>query len=395
MRASRASKLMVTSAAIAAIAILGAGCGDDSGEATTVTSVPPPGTGGEGEVELKKIGDFDQPLYVVQAPGTADLYVVEKPGRVQIYRDGEIREQPALDISDQVSDDGEQGLLSIAFSPGFEANRLVYAYFTDRSGDQQVVEYRADAEGTIDPASSREVLKMEDFASNHNGGLVLFGPDLHLYIGTGDGGGAGDPERNGQDLGSLLGKILRIDPAATAKRPYRIPADNPFVKASGARGEVFAYGLRNPWRFSFDPDTGDLAIGDVGQNSLEEIDYLPLSAARGANFGWSAFEGNERYNDDQEADDQVAPIFTYGRDQGCSITGGYVVSDPDLPALTGRYVYGDFCAGELRSLIPGKGEARDDRGVGLSVPQLSSFGKDLNGHIYATSLDGPVFQLVQ
>jgi glucose/arabinose dehydrogenase len=380
-------------ASIAALAI--AGCGDDSGGETTVSTAPPPGGGSEGKVRLEKLGDFDQPLFVAQPPGSEDLYVVEKPGRVRIHGQGRVREKPALDIADEVSDSGEQGLLSIAFSPAFEANRLVYAYFTDRAGDQRVVEYRVAADGTFEADSARQVLLMEDFASNHNGGLLLFGPDEHLYIGTGDGGVADDPERNGQDLGSLLGKILRIDPGAQGKRPYGIPADNPFVKREGARGEIFAYGLRNPWRFSFDSFTGALAIGDVGQNSLEEIDYLPLSEARGANFGWSAFEGDERFNSDQEAPGHVPPILTYGRDEGCSITGGHVVRTTQLPALEGRYVYGDFCAGELRSLVPAKSGAEDDRSLGLEVPSLSSFAKDNQGRIYATSLDGPVFRLVQ
>ncbi len=215
-----------------------------------------------------------------------------------------------------------------------------------------------------------------------------------LYIGTGDGGIADDPERNGQDLGSLLGKLLRIDPAASGGRPYSIPADNPFAQTQGARPEVYSYGLRNPWRFSFDRDTGALAIGDVGQNSLEEIDYVGPGGGRGANFGWSAFEGDERFNDDQEADGHLPPVLTYGREEGCSVTGGYVVRDPELPSLRGRYLYGDFCAGLLRSFVPAKGEARDDRAVGLEVPQLSSFGEDGSGRIYATSLDGPVFRLV-
>jgi glucose/arabinose dehydrogenase len=234
---------------------------------------------------------------------------------------------------------------------------------------------------------------MEDFASNHNGGLLMFGPEGLLYIGTGDGGQAGDPERNGQDLGSLLGKILRIDPVESGGEPYSIPADNPFAGRPGARGEVFAYGLRNPWRFSFDRETGDLYIADVGQDSQEEVDRLPAARAAGANLGWSAFEGTERFNEDESAPGAVRPILTYGRDRGCSITGGYVVRDPELAALRGRYLYGDFCAGELRSFLPAAGGARDDRSLGIDVPMLSSFSEDREGRIYATSLNGPVFQL--
>ncbi len=319
--------------------------------------------------------------------------MVEKPGRIRLVRDGRVAEQPVLDISDEVSDSGEQGLLSIAFAPDFPASRLLYAYFTDSAQDQRVVEYALAEDGTaVDPGSRRDVLRMDDFASNHNGGLLVFGPDGNLYIGTGDGGIADDPERTGQDLGSLLGKLLRIDPRG--EEPYGIPADNPFADTPGARPEVYSYGLRNPWRFSFDRETGDLYIGDVGQNSLEEIDYVSKGAGAGANFGWSAFEGTERFNEDQEAPDHVEPVLTYDPSQGCSVTGGYVVRDPELPALRGRYLYGDFCADQLRSFVPAKGQASDDRPLGLQVPSLSSFGEDHQGRIYATSLDGPVFRLV-
>lgn len=381
------------------LAVLVAGCGGDGDDETTsraTTSATPTETAGDGGggVSLQRIGEFDQPTYIAQAPGSNDLYVVEKPGRLRIVRDGETLERPALDLSDEVSDDGEQGLLSVAFDPDFARSRLLYVYFTGSDQDQHVVEFRAGDDGVIEEGSRREVLRMDDFASNHNGGLLLFGPDGHLYIGTGDGGIADDPERNGQDLGSLLGKILRIDPHPSGDRPYGIPPDNPFVGRAGARPEVYSYGLRNPWRFSFDRENRALTIADVGQNSQEEVDYTQADGARGANFGWSAFEGTERFNEDQEAPGAVSPIFTYGRDKGCSITGGYVVRDPSLPSLTGRYVYGDYCMGELRSFVPSVGGAGGDRPLGLNVSGLSSFGEDAAGHIYATSLDGPVFRLV-
>ena len=215
-----------------------------------------------------------------------------------------------------------------------------------------------------------------------------------MYIGTGDGGLIGDSERTGQDLGSLLGKLLRIDPAQEGDRPYSVPADNPFVDEPGARPEVYSYGLRNPWRYSFDRETGALAIGDVGQSLLEEIDYVGPGKGAGANFGWSAFEGIQRLNTDQSAPGHVRPVLVYGRDQGCSVTGGYVVRDPELASLEGRYLYGDFCAGELRSFVPSTGKADDDKELGLQVSNLSSFGEDDSGRIYATSLDGPVFRLV-
>jgi glucose/arabinose dehydrogenase len=363
-----------------------AGCGGGSSE-------PEPTPFG-GKVRLAKVGDFDQPDYVTQPPGSADLYVVERGGRVRIVRSGQVVPDPALDISGGVSTDSEQGLLSIAFPPDFQSSRLVYAYYTGADQDQHVVRYAVADDGSFEVDSGREILHMDDFASNHNGGQLQFGPDGYLYVGTGDGGLAGDPERNGQDLGSLLGKLLRIDPRAGKGGPYAIPPDNPFVGRAGVRQAVYSYGLRNPWRFSFDPATGALSIGDVGQDTMEEIDYIPKGEARGANFGWSAFEGTNRFNTDQAAPNVTPPILTYGRDDGCSVTGGYVVRDRSLPALFGRYVYGDYCAGELRSLKPAVPDARDDRSLDLNVPSLSSFGKDNERHIYAVSLDGPVYRLV-
>jgi glucose/arabinose dehydrogenase len=237
------------------------------------------------------------------------------------------------------------------------------------------------------------VLRVEQPFSNHNGGLVLFGPDEKLYVGLGDGGGA-DPDRNGLDLGVLLGKILRIDPRPAGGRDYSIPDSNPFTGQEGARAEIYSYGLRNPWRFSFDRLTEALSIGDVGQVQFEEIDLVPRGAGSGASFGWSALEGFERFNDDQSADGAVPPVLVYDHDEGCSVTGGYVVRDRSLPSLYGRYLYGDYCAGQLRSFTsrPGR-RARDDRALGVQVPSLSSFGEDNAGHLYATSLNGPVYRL--
>jgi glucose/arabinose dehydrogenase len=238
--------------------------------------------------------------------------------------------------------------------------------------------------GGADPAGARELLRIEDFASNHNGGQLQFGADGLLYVGTGDGGGAGDPERTAQDPGSPLGQILRLDAGAATPEP-----------------EVAALGLRNPWRFSFDRSTGDLWIGDVGQDSLEEVDAAPAGsvAPGGLNFGWSAFEGSERYNVDQQAPGAREPVLEYPLEDGnCAVTGGYVVRDRSLPGLLGRYVYGDYCAGELRSFAARatlrSGLAADDRPVGVRVPALSSFGEDAAGHVYAVSLDGPVYRLV-
>ena len=225
----------------------------------------------------------------------------------------------------------EQGLLSVAFAPDYASSRRFYVYFTDNSGDQRVVEYKRASATRADAGSARLVLRMADSEGNHNGGLLLFGPDKHLYIGTGDGGGAGDQHGargNAQNLASLLGKMLRIDPAASGGRPYTVPADNPFRGRGGARGEIYSYGLRNPWRFSFDRRTGDLAIGDVGQNAVEEIDFVRRGKGAGANFGWRPFEGRSRYAPGENAPGHVPPVITRSHGDGwCSITGGVVVRD--------------------------------------------------------------------
>jgi glucose/arabinose dehydrogenase len=389
MRTPRRRSALFALLALAVIA--GCGGGSDSDESGTTAAQQPQG---DGRVRLEKVGDFDQPVYVTQPPGGQDLYVVEREGTVRVVRDGQVLSTPALDITDEVTADGEeQGLLSVAFPPDFQSSRQAYAYFTGNDEDQHVVGYSVADDGSFDRDSEREVLHMEDFASNHNGGLLLFGPDRQLYIGTGDGGIANDPERNGQDTGSLLGKILRIDPRPSGGRPYTVSSPGPL--GQGARPEICDYGLRNPWRFSFDRQTAALIIADVGQNTQEEVDYVPAEQVCGNNFGWSAFEGTNRLNEDQTAPNEVPPILTYGRDEGCSVTGGYIVRDRSLPALFGRYVYGDFCAGELRSFKPATPQARDDRSLGLEVSSLSSFGEDNEGHIYAVSLDGPVYRLVQ
>jgi glucose/arabinose dehydrogenase len=391
---------------IAVTALLLAGCG--GGDATTSSRPPPPeqpdggGRGkiptgdGEGGVRLFKLGDFRQPLYIAQPPGDRrHLFVVEQTGRIQVIVDGRPVAKPFLDLSGEVSCCGEQGLLSVAFAPDYATSGRFYVDYTDRAGDTRVVEYRRSSDPLVaDPASRRLVLGIDQPFSNHNGGLLLYGPDRLLYIGMGDGGGQGDPDRNGQDLSTLLAKIPRIDPAPSNGRPYTVPSDNPFVDRQGARPEIYSYGLRNPWRFAFDSLTKDLAIGDVGQFEFEEVDLVRRGAGRGANFGWSAYEGLERFNDDQQAANAVPPVLVYGHDSGCSITGGYVVRDPSLPTLYGRYLYGDYCAGELHSFTARPDQsATDDRALGVQVPSLSSFGQDNAGHIYATSLEGPVYRL--
>jgi glucose/arabinose dehydrogenase len=381
------------------VAALVAGCGDDAGGPVptttdrTVETKPEPDRGGgggggpiaigdgRGGVELEQLGEFDQPVYVTQPAGErSHLYVVEQCGRVQRIPSAGGTASVFLDISDRVTCGGEQGLLSIAFAPDHRESGLLYAYYTDTEGDQRIAEYRRSREdpATAAPESERELLVMDDFAENHNGGLLLFGPDGELYAGTGDGGGAGDPERTAQDLESPLGKLLLID-----------------TRKAGAAPAIAAYGLRNPWRFSFDRETGDLWIGDVGQDAVEEIDSVAAAKLdRELNFGWSAYEGSDRFNSDQQAPGALAPTLEYGREGGCSVTGGYVVRDSQLPTLYGRYLYGDFCEGQLRSFTAEAGRpAADDRPLGLEVPSLSSFGEDAAGRLYATSLQGAVYRL--
>jgi glucose/arabinose dehydrogenase len=337
------------------------------------------------------------PDYVAQPPGEdRDLYVVEQTGRIRVIDDGRVLDKPFLDLSGEISLSAEQGLLSVAFAPDYPRSGLLYVGHTDRAGHDRVTEYRRSKEDPLraDPASARSILDVEDPYPNHNGGLVLFGPDGLLYAGLGDGGPGGDLDRHGQDLSTPLGKILRIDPrGGDGGKPYRVPAGNPFVGRPGALPEIYAYGLRNPWRFSFDRRTGALAIGDVGESRFEEVDYVGPGEGAGANFGWSAFEGDARFNSDQQAPGHVRPVLVYGRDRGCSVTGGYVVRDPALRSLYGRYLYSDYCGGQLRSFVPSTRGARGDRPLGIEVAATTSFGEDNAGHVYAASLEGPVFRL--
>jgi glucose/arabinose dehydrogenase len=350
-------------------------------------------------VRLVKVGSFESPVYVTAPPGDRRrVFVVEQAGRIRVIRGGKVLDSPFLDIRSLVTGGGEQGLLSMAFAPDYARSGRFYVYFTDKDSNQRVVEYRRATADRASTASARLVMRMDDPEANHNGGLVVFGPDGLLYIGTGDGGGADDQHGtrgNGQDLGSPLGKLLRIDPRASGGRPYRAPSSNPFAGRKGARPEVYAYGLRNPWRFSFDRTTGDLVIADVGQNAVEEVDFVRRGRGAGVNWGWRPLEGTRR-NFDEPAPGAQAPVIEHTHDEGfCSITGGYVVRDPQLPALRGRYVYGDYCDSRIRSVTLRAGRRTTGKVVGglAKVGSLSSFGEDAAGRVYAVSLDGPVYRL--
>jgi glucose/arabinose dehydrogenase len=328
-------------------------------------------------------------------PGAGELvFVVEQRGRVKVVRGDRRLPGSFLEITNSVSCCGERGLLSIAFAD-FGRDRRFYVYFTDNQGDIRVVEYkRKRGKLKASKGSARNVLEIDHSRfANHNGGQLQFGPDGLLYVGTGDGGGSNDPASNAQDTGSLLGKLLRINPLRKGRgKPYAVPRSNPYAGRAG-RDEIYARGLRNPWRFSF--DRRRVVIGDVGQDRVEEVDYETLRDARGANFGWDAFEGNALIEPPAPADHE-RPIHTYSRGGGeCAITGGYVVRDRGLGALRGRYVYGDFCKGELRSFEPRLGGARDDGRLGLSrIDGLSSFGVDDRRRLYVASLRGAVWRFV-
>jgi glucose/arabinose dehydrogenase len=357
-----------------------------------------------GGVALKRIGNFDQPVYVTGAPGYPNLlFVVEQPGVVVILSKGRRLSRPFLDIQGLVNAGGERGLLSIAFPPDYKESRRFYVYYTDGQGDIRVDEFKRRSATRAARGSRRAVLDIPHREnSNHNGGQLQFLGDL-LYLGTGDGGSGGDPPNNAQNKESLLGKLLRIDPRPSGGRPYSAPASNPFVGRAG-RDEIYSYGLRNPFRFSFDTVTARqprLAIGDVGQDEFEEVDYTTVAAANGANFGWDAFEGFAPFTGDNSGTPNpggtVKPIFTYGRNHGggsCTIIGGYVVRDKNLRSLYKRYLYADLCEGQLRSLVPHLTRATGDRKLGLAVGTPSSFGEDTRGRLYVTSLEGPVYRLV-
>ncbi|MGH9119956.1 MAG: PQQ-dependent sugar dehydrogenase [Acidimicrobiales bacterium] len=381
---------------------VGQGVGSVTTTTTTTTAPPVPTRTLEGvTVALRAVATVEAPLDLTNRSGDTSLYVAERAGRVRRIRvttrssgavSFQLERTPVLDIGGEVLTDGERGLLGLAFS---RDGRKLYFAFTGTDGNQHLDEITMNGD-RVEESSRRRLLDVPDFASNHNGGDVAVGPDGFLYYAMGDGGGAGDPQNTGQDPNDLLGSLLRIDPEAgtAGGAPYAVPDANPFKNGGGAP-EVWAYGLRNPWRISFDRLTGDLWIGDVGQNAFEEIDLLPRAAGggRGANLGWSATEGTEPFDGREPPDGHVPPIFTYGRDRGCSVTGGFVYRGPAIPALQGAYLFGDFCQGELRGLLVENGAVADERGVGQIVPNLVSFGEDNTGELYVLSLDGPIYRI--
>jgi glucose/arabinose dehydrogenase len=400
-------------AALLALTMLLAACsggdGDQQAAPTTVppTTTAPPATeaGGSGptttfgpaassaqfrraRVRLVQVAELQQPVAMAVRPGDRAVYVAEQTGAVRALRGGQTDPTPVVDISDQVTAGGEQGLLGLAFSPD---GRFLYLNYTHTDGDSRIAELTMRGR-QADPGSLRQLLRVDDPFANHNGGQLAFGPDRLLYIAFGDGGGGGDPLGSGQSLDTLLGKILRIDPRPAGGRPYRVPPDNPFVGRDGARPEIWSYGLRNPWRFSFDPASGDMWIGDVGQNAWEEIDHEPAGEG-GRNYGWNRREGRHSFDGERPAG-AVEPVIEYGREGGaCTVIGGSVYWGRRIPGLRGAYLYGDYCAGWVRAARVRGGRVAEQRDLGLSVPNLTSFGVDAAGELYAMSLAGPVYRL--
>ncbi len=353
------------------------------------------------DVGLDPVADgFTEPVFATNA-GDDRLFVVERAGVIRVIENGEVLSDPLLDITDRVgSDASERGLLGLAFPSDFPETGLFYVSYTDRDGNSVISRFQVPDQGAIANVESEQVILTQDQPEwNHNGGMIAFGPDNYLYIGFGDGGGQGDPDLNGQDLGTFLGKILRIevDPNYTNGAAYVVPEDNPFVGDASALPEIWAYGLRNPWRFSFDTVTGDLWVADVGQSEQEEVNVIGATEA-GVNFGWSDMEGPDCFNvANCNPDDYTLPIFTYTHSSGdgCSITGGYVSHGEEFAVIEGVYVFGDYCTG----LIWGIGQDADGQWV-ASDPvetglQISSFGQGADGTVYLVSYgDGTIYELV-
>ena len=380
---SRSMRLVLLVITCVVIAAIGCGGGDDaSGRVETdapqipladdqqsdTTGSPAAGTS-VASVRMRRIGRFSSPTYLTAPPGDKRrLFVVEQEGTIREVLDGKKVAKPFLDIRSQVQAGGERGLLSMAFPPDYAKSKLYYVYYTGNDGDIHIQEF----------PTRRELLRIEHSTyPNHNGGQLEFGPDGRLYAGTGDGGGGGDPFRNAQNPSKLLGKILRFDAAR----------DKP---------EVFAIGLRNPWRFNFDRANGDVTIADVGQDKYEEIDFVKAGTLRGKNFGWSKFEGLHKYYGGS-VPNYVKPLIerSHSGDGYCSITGGYIVRDRSVKALYGRYVYGDYCNPQLRWAKLRAGRATSGGTLGLRVSALSSFGEDARGRVYAVSQNGPVYRLTK
>jgi hypothetical protein len=365
----------------------------DSVSVTIAASVDLPG--------LQLLTDqLSSPVFLTQPPGETDrLFVVEQSGAIRILRNDVLLPRPFLDIAALVSSGEEQGLLSLAFHPAYAQNGYFFVSYTDVDGDTRIVRYEVSATDpdSADPATPLVILPLDQPYSNHNGGLILFGPDGMLYVGLGDGGSGGDPENRAQNLDSLLGKMLRLN--VDGATPYVIPDDNPFVGNPAARPEIWASGLRNPWRFSFDRVTGDLYIGDVGQNEREEVSVQPAASGGGENYGWDIMEGNSCYDAaDCPRAGLTLPVTEYSHADGCAVTGGYVYRGGALPILYGRYLYSDYCGGWVRSFTWFDGRALDPVDWSPEIAPggggVTSFGQDNQGELYILRAAGTLHRIV-
>lgn len=337
-------------------------------------------------------------LHLTAPPGDNRLFIVEQQGRIRIVENGALLATPFLVITDRIYSGGERGLLSMAFHPQYAQNGWFFVNYTDRTGDTRIERYRVSTtdRNRADPASAQLILHIPQPYANHNGGLVAFGPDGMLYVGMGDGGGSGDPDENGQDPRELLGKMLRLD--VNGALPYAIPGDNPYAGRTDTRPEIWASGLRNPWRFSWDRTAGVLYVADVGQNRLEEINAVP-AAQGGVNYGWDVMEASDCFEprDGCDRTGLTLPVAQYTHTDGCSITGGFVYRGQDMPSLRGTYFYSDFCRGWIRSFRYVDGQVTEAREwTDLpNVGQITSFGEDARGELYVTTHGGAVHKLVR
>ena len=363
----------------------------------TVTAAPSAPSGDPPDLSIESIANgFTRPTFVTNAGDGSDrLFVLEKPGRIRIIKDGATAGAPFLDLTPIVLSSGnEQGLLGLAFHPDYESNGRLFVAYTARDSANTVAEYRVSASNpdAADPASRKQLLAVPDQFANHNGGMLAFGKDGYLYISMGDGGSAGDPNGNAQNLDALLGKMLRID--VNTGDPYGIPPSNPFADESGARPEIWAYGLRNAWRFSFDSETGDMWIADVGQDQAEEIDFQAADSEGGENYGWNIMEGDVCYKPARGCNEGglVRPIFAFDHRKGCSVTGGYVYRGAAIPDLAGRYVFTDYCIPTLW-VITKDGEDVSVAELGDLPTGISSFGEDESGELYfVTDSEGALYR---
>lgn len=340
------------------------------------------------------VSGLSNPAFVTALPGDSRLFIVELPGRIRILRDGVLLSQPFLDIRGIVSSGGERGLFSVAFHPEYQQNGFFFVSYTDLSGASRIARYRVSAHPDLaDGASEKAIVSVAQPYANHNGGQIAFGPDGMLYIGLGDGGSGGDPLGHGQNRATLLGSLLRVD--VDSDDPYGIPPDNPFVNDPDARPEIWAYGLRNPWRFSFDRETGHLHVADVGQNAWEEVNVVPADSA-GINFGWNRMEGRHCYASATcNVNGLELPVYEYANSgDTCSVTGGYVYRGSAIPEVIGTYFFADYCEGRLRSFRVQNGESMDARTWDLGrLGSITSFGEDSAGELYIVTAEGVLFRL--